>query len=170
MIQAARILLRHWQDNDAESLYKYASDPDVGPLAGWESHKSIDESLNIIRTVYGNDTTWAIVLDDEPIGCIGYMRTFELNLPVYDGDVLVGYWVAKPYWNQGICTEALRLMLAHMQTMTNIRSLISCHYDDNPASGRVLEKCGFKPTGEASTSETLHEDTDRPIRILRLNI
>lgn len=170
MIQTARILLRHWQDNDAESLYKYASDPDVGPLAGWESHKSIDESLNIIRTVYGNDTTWAIVLDDEPIGCIGYMRTFELNLPVYDGDVLVGYWVAKPYWNQGICTEALRLMLAHMQAMTNIRSLISCHYADNPASGRVLEKCGFKPTGEASTGETLHEDTDRPIRILRLNI
>ena len=56
-----RIVLRPWRESDAEALYKYASDPDVGPRAGWPPHKSVDESLEIIRTVFNNDTTWAIV-------------------------------------------------------------------------------------------------------------
>ena len=69
-----RIILRHWTESDAEALYKYASDPEVGPRAGWPPHKSLEESLEIIRTVFDNDTTWAIVLKDtgEAIGAIGY--------------------------------------------------------------------------------------------------
>ena len=68
-----RIILRHWTESDAEALYKYASDPEVGPRAGWPPHKSLEESLEIIRTVFDNDTTWAIVLKDtgEAIGAIG---------------------------------------------------------------------------------------------------
>ena len=46
-----RILLRPWRDSDAAALYKYASDPDVGTRAGWPPHKSVEESLEIIRTV-----------------------------------------------------------------------------------------------------------------------
>lgn len=56
-----RIFLRRWEDSDAGILYEYASDPQVGPRAGWAPHKSLDESLEIIRTVFRNDTTWAIV-------------------------------------------------------------------------------------------------------------
>lgn len=72
MMETERILLRHWQESDAEALFKYASDLDVGPRAGWPAHKSVEESLEIIRTFFNNDTTWAIVLKEtgEPIGCI----------------------------------------------------------------------------------------------------
>lgn len=59
-----RILLRYWQESDAEALFKYASDPDVGPRAGWPAHKSVEESREIIRTFFHNDTTWAIVLKE----------------------------------------------------------------------------------------------------------
>jgi len=62
------------------------------------------------------------------------------------GEPLIGYWIAKPYWNKGICTEALELMIEHIRCMTDIKSLISGHFVDNPASGRVMEKCGFIPT------------------------
>lgn len=48
-MQTERILLRPWRDDDAESLFKYASDPEVGPRAGWPPHKSVDESLKIDR-------------------------------------------------------------------------------------------------------------------------
>ena len=67
-----RILLRHWQESDAESLFKYASDPDVGPHAGWPAHKSVEESKEIIRTFFQNDTTRAKVLkeDVEDTRCI----------------------------------------------------------------------------------------------------
>ena len=170
MMETERILLRPWRDSDAESLFKYASDPDVGPRAGWPPHKSVEESLEIIRTVFNNDTTWAIELKEtgEAIGAIGYGPGCDCNLPARDGEPITGYWVAKPYWNQGICTEALRLMLEHIRTMTDIPSLISGHFIDNPASGRVMEKCGFVPTGETCIDENQYMGMDRPIRVLRL--
>ena len=45
MMQTARILLRPWRESDAETLFKYASDPEVGPRAGWPPHQSVEESL-----------------------------------------------------------------------------------------------------------------------------
>lgn len=56
-METERILLRYWQESDAEALFKYASDPDVGPRAGWPAHKSVEESREIIRTFFHNDTT-----------------------------------------------------------------------------------------------------------------
>ena len=168
-----RIILRPWCDSDAEVLYKWASDPDVGPRAGWAPHQSVEESLEIIRTVF-NDAlhTWAIELKEtgEAIGAMGYGPSCECDLPAREGEPLIGYWVAKPYWNKGICTEALRLMLDHIRETTDIKSLISGHFVDNPASGRVMEKCGFVPTGETCIDEKQYQGMGRPIRVLRLVI
>ena len=171
-MQTDRIILRPWLDSDAEALYKYASEPEVGERAGWPPHQSVEESLEIIRTVFQNDTTWAIELKEtgEAIGAMGFMPVCELNLPVRKGEPLVGYWVGKPYWNQGICTEALRLMLDYIRKETNYSSLICSHFIDNPASGRVMEKCGFKPTGETAIDELLHTGKGRPMRVLRLEL
>lgn len=122
MIETERIILRPWRENDAEALFKSANDPDVGGRAGWPPHKSVEESLEIINTVFNNDTTWAIVLKEsgEPIGAIGYGPSCDCNLPARDGEPTMGYWVAKPYWNQGICTEALQMMLEHIQSTTDL--------------------------------------------------
>ena len=172
-METDRIILRPWRDSDAEVLYRWASDPDVGPRAGWAPHKSVEESLEIIRTVF-NDAfhTCAIELKatGEAIGAMGYGPSCECNLPVREGEPLIGYWVAKPYWNQGICTEALRLMLDHIRETTDIQSLISGHFVDNPASGRVMEKCGFVPTGETCIDANQYQGANRPIRVLRLEI
>ena len=167
-METNRILLRPWREDDAEALFKYASDPEVGPRAGWPPHKSVEESLEIIRTVFHNDTNWAIELKEtgEPIGAIGYLPAPESNLPVREGEPLVGYWVGKPYWNQGICTEALEIMLEHIRKTTDIKSLISSHYYANPASGQVMEKCGFVATGETCIDEKL-TGTTKPTRVMR---
>ena len=107
-METSRILLRPWQERDDESLFKYASDPEVGPLAGWAPHKSREESREIIRTYFLNDHTWAIELkkSGEVVGCIGYLRHNESNISIGEKEVEVGYWVAKPFWNQGICSGA----------------------------------------------------------------
>ena len=64
-METDRILLRPWLESDAPALFKYASDPEVGPRAGWPPHKSVEESLEIIRTVFNDATnTWAIVLKE----------------------------------------------------------------------------------------------------------
>lgn len=193
-----RIYLRPWRDEDAPLLYQYASDPDVGPRAGWAPHQSIEESLHIIQTVFRNPTTWAIVRKegDLLIGAIGYGPSCDCNLPAREGEPTVGYWIAKPFWNQGLCTEALQLLIAHLRqqnesnentgdvptlsrTVINEKnkantsvfsSLISGHFTDNPASGRVMEKCGFVPTGDICYDPTLHNGAARPIRVLRLTL
>ena len=172
-METDRIILRPWRESDAEILFKWASDPDVGPRAGWPPHKSVEESLEIIRTVFNDATnTWAIELKEtgEAIGAMGYGPSCECDLPAREGEPLIGYWVAKPYWNQGICTEALQLMLDHIRQTTDIKSLISGHFIDNPASGRVMEKCGFVPTGETCIDANQYQGENRPIRVLRLEI
>ena len=171
MMETNRIFLRPWRESDAGALFKYASDPEVGSRAGWPPHKSVEDSLEVIRTVFNNETTWAIELkaSGEAIGAMGYLPCDGNNLPSLEGEPLVGYWVGKPYWNQGICTEALGLMIDHIRLTTDIKSLISSHFIDNPASGRVMEKCGFVPTGETCIDETL-AGSDRPMRVLRLEI
>ncbi len=81
-MQTERLLLRRWEDSDAEALFKYASDPDVGTRAGWPPHQSLEDSLTVIREIFQRDTMWAIVLKDtnEPIGSIGYLTRAESNL------------------------------------------------------------------------------------------
>lgn len=169
-METDRIILRPWHESDAETLFKWASDPDVGTRAGWPPHKSVEESLEIIRTLFNNDTTWAIVLKEsgEAIGAMGYGPSCDCDLPAREGESLIGYWVGKPYWSQGICTEALKLMIEHIKETTDIKSLISGHFIDNPASGRVMEKCGFTATGETCIDPTQYQGANRPIRVLRL--
>ena len=148
-METERILLRYWQESDAEALFKYASDPDVGPHAGWPAHESVEESREIIRTFFHNDTTWAIVLKEtgEAIGCIGYYTHETSNIPIGENDCEVGYWVGKPYWNKGICTEALKLMLDYCINEKHFENIWADHFTGNPASGRVMEKCCFAETG-----------------------
>lgn len=120
-----RITLRPWQESDAETLFKYASDPEVGPRAGWPVHKSLEESLDVIRNIFTNDHTWAIELNEtgEAIGCIGYYPSGESNIGIGEDDAEIGYWVAKPYWNKGICTEALRLMIDYCFNVKGFHTL-----------------------------------------------
>lgn len=50
-----RLFLRPWTEEDAESLFEYAKDPAVGPVAGWPVHTSIDNSREIIKGVLSAD-------------------------------------------------------------------------------------------------------------------
>ena len=169
-MESERLIIRPWHESDAETLFKYASDPEVGPRAGWPPHKSVEESKEIIRTVFNNDHTWAIVLKptNEAIGCIGYYVFGESNINIGKNDVEAGYWLAKPYWNQGICTEALRLLIDYCFREKGYNAIWSDFFIDNPASGRVMEKCGFHDTGEINWCSHLYHGDDRPVKIMIL--
>ncbi|MCI7367055.1 MAG: GNAT family N-acetyltransferase, partial [[Clostridium] innocuum] len=51
MLETKRLILRPWQVEDAESCYRYAKNPNIGPKAGWPVHESVENSREIIRTV-----------------------------------------------------------------------------------------------------------------------
>ena len=170
-METERILLRPWREEDAEVLYRHASDPEVGPQAGWSPHKSVDESRYIIRILFANDHTWAIVLKEsnEPIGCIGYYTPDESNIDIGPNDAEVGYWVARPYWNKGIATEALQLLIDYCFRQQGFRTLWADYFPDNQASGRVMQKCGFKDTGQLNHCSRLAIGSDRQVKVMRLD-
>ena len=58
-LETRRLILRHWEEGDAEDLYQYASDPDVGPIAGWPPHRSAEESRAVIRNVLNGKEAYA---------------------------------------------------------------------------------------------------------------
>lgn len=65
MLKTERLILRRWEDSDAENLYKYARDPDVGPIAGWPPHQGIDESRDVIKNVFNGGECYAICLKED---------------------------------------------------------------------------------------------------------
>lgn len=83
-LQTERLLLRPWRISDAESLYYYARDKRVGPIAGWPAHKSVAESTEIIQTIFMRDEVYAVTLldDDKAIGLIGLSFCHESNFPI----------------------------------------------------------------------------------------
>ena len=170
-METRRIMLRRWQETDAEALFKYASDPDVGPRAGWPAHQSVEDSLKVIRTYFNNDTTWAIVLKEtgEPIGCIGYYTQENSNINIGENDCEVGYWLGKPFWNKGICTEALRLMLDYCNHVKHFDNIWADHFTGNPASGRVMEKCGFADTGMRNKCSRLVGGDKDLVKVFKYN-
>jgi RimJ/RimL family protein N-acetyltransferase len=62
-------------------------------------------------------------------------------------DFMLGYWIAKPYWGRGYATEAVRRVAKFAFDELGTNQLTASWILDNPASGRVLEKIGFKPNG-----------------------
>lgn len=169
-METNRILLRSWRESDAEALYKYASDPLVGPSAGWAPHRNVEESLNIIRTLFNNDHTWAIVLKAtaESIGCIGYYTAGESNIGIGPHDAEVGYWVARPYWNMGIATEALYLLVDHCFREKRYDTLWGDCFEDNLASLHVMEHCGFRDSGLVNPRSRLYHSEGRSVRVMKL--
>ena len=166
-----RILLRPWRDSDAEALYKYASDPEVGPRAGWPPHKSVEESLHIIRTIFSGEGMWAVVWKEsaEAIGCVGYLPSTSSNLKIEEDQGEVGYWIARPYWGMGICTEALGLVIDYCFHTKGFSTLWGTYFPTNPASGRVMEKCGFTDTGRETCCPNLEVGGDQPVRVMILD-
>lgn len=169
-METERILLRPWLESDAEVLFKYASDPEVGPRAGWPPHQSVEESLEVIKTFFHNDYTWAIVLKetDKPVGCVGYLPASASNLQIAENECEVGYWVSRPYWGRGICTEALQLVVDHCFNTKHFTTLWGDYFPSNPASGRVMEKCGFVDTGQETLCPNLEVGADQPVRVMKM--
>ncbi|APG63385.1 hypothetical protein LPB140_11970 [Sphingorhabdus lutea] len=64
-----------------------------------------------------------------------------------DNQVELGYWIARPHWNQGFATEAANAVIQIAQIL-GYDNIVASHFFDNPASGRVLRKLGFAPLGK----------------------
>lgn len=145
-LETKRLLLRRWEESDAEELYKYASDPAVGPIAGWPPHRSAGESRELIRTVLNGPEAYALCLKPEggPIGAIELKLKERTDLTGRDDECELGYWLGKPFWGRGLMPEAAEEMLRRAFGELGMRRVWCAYYEGNERSKRVQEKLGFR--------------------------
>ena len=144
MLITDRLILRPWQEADAEDLYTYASDPEVGPPAGWPVHTSVENSREIIQNVLSKQETYAVCLKDgKPIGSVGLHLNGSTDMTNRDDECELGYWIGKPFWGQGLIPEASRELLRYAFEELGMRAVWCGYYDGNEKSRKVQTKLGF---------------------------
>ena len=143
--ETKRLILRPWREDDAESLYKYASDPEVGPKAGWPPHTSVEDSRQIIRQVLSVPETYAVCLKEsgEAVGSVGLKMGDATDMTDRADECELGYWIGRPFWGQGLIPEASRELLRHAFEELNMQAVWCGYYDGNTKSRRVQDKLGF---------------------------
>ena len=95
IIETERLILRPWEERDANDLFLYASHPEVGPIAGWPVHTSVENSREIIKSYF---SAYAIVLKGtmQPVGSIGLMIGSASDKGIPDTEAEIGYWIGFP--------------------------------------------------------------------------
>ncbi len=145
-LETERLILRKFEISDAENMFKnWSSDSEVTKFLTWETHKSIDDSKEII-SFWAKEYEkpdfyqWAIVLKEtnEVIGSISVVKIMEkVNL------VETGYAISRKFWGKGITTEAFKKVIQFLFEKVEINKLQAKHDLKNPASGKVMKKCGL---------------------------
>ena len=141
-----RLLLRPGWQEDAQAVHKAIADITIVrnlASAPWPYSRADAEEFMALP-IEPHSPRWLIferaVAASPVVGCIG------VDL-LDNGNIELGYWIARDYWNRGYATEAGRAALANAKSLGYNR-IEACHFVDNPASGKVLRKLGFRPTGQ----------------------
>ncbi|HEX8215070.1 MAG TPA: GNAT family N-acetyltransferase [Allosphingosinicella sp.] len=84
--------------------------------------------------------------------------------------VELGYWIARPFWGLGYATEAAQAIVGIARDALRLDKLVAGHFTDNPASGRVLEKAGFRPTGQVAQRYSAARRAMAPCRLFECDL
>ena len=142
-----RLILRRPRLTDAVALFEeYCQDPEVTKYMIWQPHQNIEETTTFLtgcleRWESGDELSWGITQkeNDRVIGMV------SCRLHGHTADL--GYVMAKPYWNRGYVTEAVRAVVGWAETLKPIFRIWAVCDTANGASARVLEKVGMAREG-----------------------
>lgn len=170
ILHTERLILRPWADSDAESLYQYAKDPDVGLIAGWPPHQNVEESRYVIKNYFSGAEAYAVCLksDNKAIGAIELKLNGHTDMTDRDDECELGYWIGKPFWGQGLIPEAAEELLRRAFEEIGMKKVWCGYYEENEKSRRVQEKCGFQyqRTNENVDVSLLHEKRTEHVNLL----
>lgn len=153
VIKTQRLVLRPWDGTDAPALFPLASDPAVGPAAGWPAHASEEESLCVIRDVLSAPESYAVCLRGvgsagEPagtlVGAIALKDAASSTFATGAGERELGYWVGRPFWGRGYAPEAARALIDFARRALSVSTIWLGYYAGNRKSARVQNKLGFR--------------------------
>lgn len=145
-LETERLILRGFRERDLEQFYRNSSNPNVGPMAGWKPHESMEESAEILKGFVESTEVWAIELKEngELIGSVGLHQEKIRQL---EGAKMLGYVLSEEYWGRGLMTECCGAVMEYAFRELKIPLLTVCYYSFNHRSRRVIEKLGFRYEG-----------------------
>jgi len=137
----------------------WVTDSEVSRFWGWEPHKDIEETKRLLTgwiDAYEKIDTyhWIVVLKSVT-QAVGYIYLSDID-DVNDG-VSMHYALSRKYWNRGLMTEACRGVLDFAFSELHVKRVHTSHHIDNPASGRVQQKCGMRHMKTAYKQVPDHE-------------
>lgn len=145
-----RLILRRFGEEDAEAMYQnWASHDIVTKYLTWPTHESIEVTRSVLKhweEQYKDNQfyQWCIELKSlkEPIGSISVV-----SQDAQTKCAEIGYCIGEQYWNKGITSEALRAVMDFLWNHEAFQRIEAKHDLSNPASGRVMQKCGLRYEG-----------------------
>lgn len=159
-LENERFKLRHITLEDAEDIFEYATDPDTGPRAGWQPHKNIEETRNLIKywlSVKLKDEEFVVVhkQDNKVIGTMG-VTFYNISPEDSKSEVIdklmsqgkkcyeIGITLSKKYWGKNIATETLGMMIDYLFEDRQADLVVTAHFEENIGSKRAQEKNNMK--------------------------
>ncbi|MDY0235193.1 MAG: GNAT family protein [Gudongella sp.] len=154
VINTERLRLRRFKLSDLNDFYEYAKNPNVGPNAGWEYHKSKNESILLLNSFIKSKEVWAIELKESSkvIGSVGIHQDKKRE---NSNARMIGYVLNQDYWGRGYATEAVKKFIEYSFDSLKLDILSVYHYSFNEKSKRVIEKCGFQFEGMLRESSVI---------------
>ena len=151
MFETERLIIRRFTPNDAKDVYECCNDFEVIKTTlgmPWPYTYEIASKWVSTRQEKENNKIgyeFAICFKENPDRVIGCVSLLDINTNAKRAEM--GYWVGRKYWKQGIATEAAKVMLKFGFEHLGLHSIIARYFDINPASGRVMQKCGMTYVG-----------------------
>ena len=142
-LETVRLLIRPFQEEDADAFFACCQNPNLGNNAGWAPHKTIEESREILQNVFiGQENIWAMILKDaqQLIGSIGIVPDPKRENPQVR---MLGYWLDEAHWGKGYMTEAVQAILNYGFNELQLSLITANCYPHNKRSQQVLERNGF---------------------------
>lgn len=150
-LSTPRLILRRFSADDAAAMYNnWACDPDVTKFLTWPPHDNVNQTREVLlewTANYQNSDyyNWAIAPRETGNKPVGSISVVHIDDAVKVANV--GYCIGKPWWNNGITTEALRAVIHFLFTEVGANRIEALHDISNPASGRVMRKNGLRYEG-----------------------
>lgn len=151
-----RIIIRDLTFKDDEAFYDYAKSPNVGPNAGWKPVESFETAKRLLASQILAKDVFAIALKDSN-KMIGSISIYNYGIRKYNKVKQLGFSLSEKYWNQGIMTEAVKLVIDYVFNKTDCEVLEVGHHSDNIASKKVIEHCGFIFDGRLCKYKKLYD-------------
>lgn len=142
-LRTPRLVLRAFTPQDAQRVFEIRSDFDVTRMLVFPEYPPVLERVaawlreHAVEWRAGTAYRFAVVADGRVIGCADVDE-------IADGSGELGYWLDRDYWGRGLASEAARAVHDFATGTLGLRRLVAGHAADNPASGRILVRLGFR--------------------------